>query len=184
MGTAEAGHVREMTVMTRPVRREPALLGIYLNDHLAAITGGLELAHRAARAWNAPLADAPPDYPAGLAREMAEDRAALVGIMRTLGFPVRRYKMYAAWAAEKAGRLKLNGHVLSRSPLSDVLELEMLRVTVESTVSCWRTLRALADTDRRLDAARLDDLIARGERHAQTLERLALQASVRVFGAR
>ena len=39
---------------------------------------------------------------------IADDRTALLQIMATLGVPVRRYKLYAAWAVEKAGRLKLN----------------------------------------------------------------------------
>jgi hypothetical protein len=41
-----------------------------------------------------------------LAGEVAQDRAALLRIMATLGVPVRRYKVYAAWIGGKAGRLR------------------------------------------------------------------------------
>jgi hypothetical protein len=89
------------------------LLGIYLNDHLAGATGGLELARRVARSHRGPGAGAAVQR---LAAEVAQDRAVLEDIMDALGIPVRGYKVYAAWIGEKATRLKLNGHLLARSP--------------------------------------------------------------------
>ena len=53
-----------------------------------------------------------------LASEITADRAALLRIMTTLGIAVRGYKVFAAWAGERAGRLKLNGHLVARSPAS------------------------------------------------------------------
>src|SRR5918911_885331 len=41
-----------------------------------------------------------------VAAEIAQDRKALLDIMRDLGIPVRRYKVCAGWAGEKLGRLK------------------------------------------------------------------------------
>ncbi|HEY5356166.1 MAG TPA: hypothetical protein VIJ82_00465 [Streptosporangiaceae bacterium] len=51
--------------------------------------------------------------------------------MHLLGIPVRTYKVYAGWLAEKAGRLKFNGRLRARSPLSNLVELELLRLGVE-----------------------------------------------------
>ena len=51
--------------------------------------------------------------------------------MTALGIPVRAYKVGVAWIGEKAGRLKFNGRILSRSPVSDLEELELLRLGVE-----------------------------------------------------
>jgi hypothetical protein len=62
---------------------------------------------------------------------------------------------------EGAARLKLNGYLLTRSPLSSLEELEMLRLGVEGKATGWRTLRMLADRDKRLDPGRLDELISR-----------------------
>ncbi len=81
-------------------RAEPKLLGIYLNDHLAGATGGLELTRRMVISHR--------DSPAGdglrrLAADIAQDRSALLQIMAALGLPVRAYKVYAAWVGEKAG---------------------------------------------------------------------------------
>ena len=148
---------------------EVSMLGIYLNDHLAGATAGTELAHRTARSHR--------DGKNGatlrrLAAEIAQDRAALLDIMAALGVKVRRYKVGAAWIGEKAGRLKFNGRLFTRSPLSRLEELELLRLGVEGKAAGWRTLRVLADTDQRLEPARLDELIARARRQADLLEDL------------
>ena len=151
-------------------RTRPDLLGVYLNDHLAGSTVGVGLARRM-------LASAEPGSEraaalGSLATEITEDRAALLRIMAALGVQVRGYKVFAAWAGEKAGRLKLNGYLLSRSPLSDLEETEFLRLGVEGKTAGWRTLRQLAGRDSRLDAARLDELIARANHQASVLESL------------
>ena len=160
-------------------RSGPELIGIYLNDHLAGATGGAELAHR--------LAASQGNAEAGrtlrrLAVEIAEDRAALLDIMAVLSVPVRSYKVYAAWLGEKAARLKLNGYLLTRSPLSTLEELEMMRLGVEGKAAGWRTLRVLAETDQRLDPGRLDELISRARRQADVLEELRVRAADQLIG--
>jgi hypothetical protein len=104
---------------------EQVLLGVYLNDHLAGATAGLQLARRAA--GSAEPGSESATVRKRLASEIAADRSTLIKIMTTLGIKIRGYKMFAAWAGEKAGRLKFNGHLLTRSPLSDLEETEMLR---------------------------------------------------------
>jgi hypothetical protein len=158
---------------------DDSLLGIYLNDHVAGATAGTELAKR--------LAAGERDWSGGpalreLAGEIEEDRTALIEIMGKLGAPVRQYKVWAAWAAEKAGRFKLNGHLLGRSPLSRVIELEAMRLGVAGKELGWRTLRALADSDNRLDATPLDELIKQAREQAGLLERLRERAAAEVFG--
>ena len=156
---------------------EPSLLGIYLNDHLAGATGGSELVRRAAAGQQGS-----PSGPAlqQLADDIEQDREALLEIMKTLEVPVRQYKVYAAWAAEKVGRLKLNGHLLSRSPLSSLLELEALRLGVEGKASLWRSLRQVADS--RLDQARLEQLLAAAEAQVRTLEEMRVQTAAQLLG--
>jgi hypothetical protein len=158
---------------------DAALLGIYLNDHLAGAVAGGGLAHRLAEAEGQP--------PGGgelrkLAAEVEEDRAALLDMMAALEVPVRHYKTWAAWTAEKLARLKLNGRLVGRSPLSRVVELEAMRLAVEGKAAGWRTLRARAETDSRLDSARLDGLIDRAQRQIELLERLRVRAAADVFG--
>jgi hypothetical protein len=153
--------------------RDDTLLGIYLNDHLAGAAGGVGLARRLAGADG---------HLKRLAAEIEEDRAALRDMMAAVGVPVRQYKVLAAWALEKVGRLKPNGRLLSSSPLSRVVELEAMRLGVEGKAAGWRTLRARAEHDSRLDRERLDLLIERAERQIDELERLRISAAAEAFG--
>ena len=155
------------------------LLGIYLNDHLAGATGGVGLARRMAAAAGPGSESA--RVLGTLAAEITQDRLALIKIMGTLGIPVRGYKVFAGWAGEKAGRAKLNGHLLTRSPLSELEETELLRLGVEGKAAGWRSLRSLAERDSRLDAGQLDDLIQRAERQSDTLENLRVAVAERVL---
>ncbi len=154
------------------------LAGIYLNDHLAGASGGLELFRRAARSHRG--------TPAGevlqrLTAEVAADRDSLLSTMRALGLPVRRYKIVAGWTAEKAGRLKLNGRLLRRSPLSSLVELEALRLGVEGKASGWSLLLEATAADERLDARELERLRERARRQSAELESLRLAAGAPLF---
>lgn len=163
-----------MTLSTQ----DQALLGIYLNDHLAGAVAGSNLARRLAaseREWTKA------DVLDRMATELTEDRAALQDVMAAMDVPVRASKTWAAWTAERMGRLKLNGRVFRRSPLSRVLELEAMRLGVEGKAAGWRTLRAGADADDRLDADRLDTLIDRARAQIDTLEQLRIEATAEVF---
>jgi hypothetical protein len=155
----------------------PSLLGIYLNDHLAGATAGTELARRMAASGHLPD---PPGVLPRLASEIAQDRAALLEMMAALGISVRSYKVCAAWIGEKAGRLKPNGRLRTRSELSNLEELELLRLGVEGKAAGWRTLRVLAGQDSRLAAARLDELITRASQQADLLEDLRVRAAAQV----
>ena len=110
-------------------------LAIYLNDHLAGATVGLELARRSAGSNRGspygPFLDK-------LAGEIHEDRESLLEIMRSLQVGVDQVKVSAGWAAEKLGRLKLNGQLLGYSPLSRLVELEALTLGVTGKLGLWR----------------------------------------------
>ncbi|MFK0157755.1 hypothetical protein ACIQVL_30700 [Streptomyces sp. NPDC090499] len=160
---------------TRPQTREVRtdLLGIYLNDHLAGATVGAGRSRFAARSHRDPPFAEPLRILAG---EIGEDRTSLLRIMRSLNVPERRYKAAMSGAAERLGRLKSNGRFFGRSPLTLVIELEFLRLGVKGKELGWRTLRALAEADSRLDEQELDGLIARAERQVSALEELRITA--------
>lgn len=166
------------TGQAHSTRERHALLGIYLNDHLAGSSAGLEFARRIARAEHGTATGVALERLAG---EIAEDRQALLDIMAALDIGVSQVKVALGWAAEKVGRLKLNGHLVSRSPLSTLIELEVLQLGVEGKAAGWRTLRSAADREPRLDAARLDDLLVRARRQADTLEELRVQTAGQLF---
>jgi hypothetical protein len=154
---------------------DPRYLGIYLNDHLAGATALLALLDRAIEG-EAGGERGP--FLVRLRGELAADRDTLKAVMTANGVRAQRPKLVAAWLAEKPGRLKFNGHLLRRSPLTPLVELETLAIGVESTAQLWRVLRAQATTDG--PAARFDELIARAERQRADVEtqRLAVAAAV------
>lgn len=155
-----------------------ALLAIYLNDHLAAATGGVELARRLDAAHRSD-----PIHPrlSALAEEIAEDREALIALMRRIGATVDPVKVAFGWLGEKTARLKLNGRLLTRSPLSDLIELEAMWLGVEGKVAGWRTLRAIAERETRLDPTQLDRLLERASRQIETLETLRAETAAQVL---
>jgi hypothetical protein len=154
------------------------LIAIYLNDHLAAATGALELARRAAGS------NAGNDYEpflTELAGEIEDDLHALEDVMERLEVGRDRLKVAAGWAAEKAGRLKLNGQLLGYSPLSRVVELEMLSLGVEGKLSLWRVLEPLAADDPRLRDVDVTDLMTRARSQRRRLEPRRLRAAREAF---
>lgn len=120
-------------------------LAIYLNDHLAGATVGVELVRRTARenegsALGGFLADI-------LLPEIVEDRETLERLMASVGARRSRPKVALAWAAEKAARLKLNGELRRYSPLSRLLELEGLAAGIEGKRALWLSLAAVNGTE-------------------------------------
>jgi hypothetical protein len=150
------------------------LLGIYLNDHLAGSTIGLELSRRA-RGSNKGT-----EYGEVLervAREIEEDRETLKGLMESLEIRPDRAKVGGAWVAEKFGRLKPNGRLLSYSPLSRMIELESLSLGIAGKLSLWEALKEVAAEDARLDAEELSRLADRAERQRKEVWQLRQRAA-------
>jgi hypothetical protein len=155
-------------------------LPIYLNDHLAGATLGVELARRATRE-NAGTELG--DFLRELTREIEEDRQSLVSLMRALGVAPSRVKVAGAWAAEKLGRLKLNGQVSGYSPLSCLVELEGLAGGIEGKRSLWRSLQQLRDQDDRLRDVDLSRLVERADSQRERLEAFRLTVAVHALGS-
>jgi hypothetical protein len=159
-----------------------SLLATYLNDHLAGATAARELARRSA-ASNRDTAYGP--FLEQLAEEIQEDRASLLAIMRGLGIGVDHLKVVGGWGAEKLGRLKPNGRLLSYSPLSRVVELEALALGVTGKLALWRTLELLEPREAGLRRFDLGALIDRAQRQRDGLEAHRLRAAAEAFdGAR
>jgi len=148
-------------------------LKTYLEDHYAGATAGLDLARRtASQNRGTPYG---PDLER-IAREIEQDRDSLRAIMTTLGVGPDRFKVAGAWVGEKAGRLKLNGHLTSYSPQSRVTELEGLVVGVTGKRGLWVALRQIVPQEPRLEAEELDGLIGRAEVQLADLEEMRLKA--------
>jgi hypothetical protein len=159
--------------------RNPELLGIYCNDHLASATGGIELVSRMLGVHTGDRYEEPLEQ---LLAELRDEKASYLRIMSALGVPVRQYKQLGVWVAEKITRGKLNGRLLSRSPLSDLVEFEFLASGVRAKRSGFETLRIAAEVDPRLPKAELDRLIDQAERQYEWLTRTRREVAADVFG--
>jgi hypothetical protein len=155
-------------------------LGIYLNDHVAGAIAGREVAKRAVQNnSDGPLGT----FLRSLLGDIEEDRHTLQRLMERLEIPMSPVKPTLAWAAEKVGRLKLNGQLVGYSPLSRLEELEFLSLGVEGKLLLWRCLESVASSEERLAGFDFATLIKRAEVQREELERFRLEAAVDAFEA-
>jgi len=123
-------------------------LKIYLDDHLALMLGELALVRRCQRSNRRnPLGK----FLEQVHVEVNAQRSIVRDLLQRLGNKESKLKGGGAWLAEKAGRLKLNGTLLSYSSLSRVLELETLAAAALERVAMWDNLDAIAASDSRLN---------------------------------
>lgn len=157
------------------------LLGLYLADHLSGATGGLARVERMAedytdKPWHGDLVS--------LVRELRSERDEVRSIIESLGTSRRPLRQGLAWAGERLGRLKLNRRLTSRSPMSPVLELELMRGAVMAKQGLWQVLRDLPAEHHAalgVEAAELDRLVAQAADQRDRLERMHAQVRGTAF---
>jgi hypothetical protein len=154
-------------------------IAIYVEDHLAASTGVLELTRRGAGEYAGTKLG---DFLARLADEIEADRDELERFATATGSGGNVLKQLFAWSAEKTGRLKLNGHLLSRSPLSPLVELDVISIGIHGKRLLWEALAAEYG-DEAPGGLRLPDLIERAERQLAEVEEHRLAAAAAAFAA-
>jgi hypothetical protein len=159
--------------------RNVELLGIYCNDHLAAATGGIELVSRMLGRHRGGPHEARLEE---LLDELREERGVLASSMAALGLPIRQYKQVASWIGEKLSRAKLNGYLLSRSPLSDLVEFEFIATAVLAKRAGFESLRALAEVDPRLQAEALERMVNQADKQHKWLADVRREVAGGVFG--
>jgi hypothetical protein len=152
-------------------------LAIYLNDHLAGATLGVELARRL-RSSNSD----DPEFGEPLARicrEVETDRETLARLAERLEIKRDPVKPLLAKVAERLGRLKLNGRLRGYSPLSRVLELEILASGIGGKMLLWNALEeSFGDS---LEGFDFHALAERADRQGQEVEDLHLAAVKRTL---
>jgi len=148
----------------------------YLQHHWAGSTAGVSLFRRVARTHG--IASVAAEL-GRLAEEVAQEREIMRRVMHDVGARPSTIGSVAARVGAELGRLKPNGRILTRSPLTDLVEIEALRIAVFGKRSGWEVMRSIADDDPRLDPAVFDDLVARSERQLATLKELHLTTARR-----
>ena len=143
-------------------------MDVYLNDHLAGATLGVDLAKRIRD-----LSEGTPlgDVMASISPQIEEDRDTLLALMETMGTSSNPVKQMTGWVAEKASRVKFSGAVSGEPDHGVFMALESLTLGVEGKWSLWMALREVAGQYSALSTADLDTLISRAEAQHDTLER-------------
>ena len=155
------------------------LLGIYCNDHLAAATGGIELVSRMLGRHRGTPLRAAARGPARRAAGGAGRAALLDGRARAAGPPVQAGGVLGGGEARPA---KLNGHLLSRSPLSDLIEFEFIATAVLAKRCGFETLRVVAAVGPAAGRRALDRLIAQADKQHDWLADARREVAAGVFG--
>lgn len=158
---------------------ENRFLRIYMNDQLALGILWREVARRSERKnRGTELGDAL----ARVAEGIAEDVTTFEQMMQRLGIPRSSSKRATAVAAERVGRLKLNGRLIHYSPLSRFAELDFLAIGIDGKKLLWANLRDLAGLAGRLPEVDFDRLIERAEAQRAELEPYRSQSGREALG--
>jgi hypothetical protein len=157
------------------------LLGVYLNDHLAGSTAGVELAeklrdHNRGTELGAALE--------ALHRDIAQDKDALEELMARLEVERHPVKEAAGWVLEKLSRLRLNPALTGGAELTRLLETEALSLGIEGKLAMWLALKeSAAGGDSRLAGTDFDRLIERARGQRRALEPHRIAAALAAFSA-
>lgn len=157
--------------MTGTRALDPDLLRTYLSDHVAAAAAIARRVNRMAKAYpSSPIAQPM----AALVPQLAQERAWLISVAQGQHVRLSTWKSGLAVAGEQVGRLKLNGRIVRASPLSPMLELELLGSGLRGKRSVWLTLREWAP-ELDIDVAVLGELLADVGRQIEQVEQLMTQ---------
>jgi hypothetical protein len=155
-----------------------AALHIYLRDHLAGATFGLQLVQRSRRKNEGTELAEPLSK---LTDEIAADRRALQAIMRDIGAVESSVKVAAGWSMEKIRRLKPNGRLFEYTPLARVADLESLALGIAGKKAMWRVLEDMASREARLVHHDLCTLVERADDQLSRVEALRIDAAHAAF---
>jgi len=154
-------------------------LEIYLQNHEAAAQAGSDLFRRTAanqgsRGYGGELR--------ALAAEVKEDHRRLRAIMAKVGVRPNVPFGLALRLGERIGRVKPNGRLVRRAPLSDLIEIEALLDAVAAKRAGWHALATVGSTPG-IDAAEIDALVTRADDQLSQLTVLHARASTEVLSA-
>jgi hypothetical protein len=152
-------------------------LAIYLRNHEAAGQAGRDLFRRTAanqrdRPYAGELAE--------LSTEVEEDLETLRAVMRAVRVSPDPVQGLALRLGERIGRLKPNGALLRRAPLSDLIEIEGLLNAVRAKAAGWQALTQVPAPDWS-ETADTQLLYERALDQAERLTAIHRAASAHVF---
>jgi len=147
---------------------------VYLNDHLAGAAAAVELIETIRSNNEGTPLDA---YLAGLATDVAADKATLGRIMEALGVPQSAVKQAGGKVLERLSRLRLNQRITGSAAVSRLMEIETLSLGIEGKLALLRSLQTIVGTRPELAAFNLPELADRAIAQRAGLEPHRLEAA-------
>jgi hypothetical protein len=145
-------------------------LEVYLTDHLAGATAGVNLARMASQEHRS---DEHGPFFGEIASEIKADHETLEKLIDELGIERSATKTAAAEIGSKMMAPKFTGG--DDDELNAFITLETLSMGVEGKVCMWKALKTVGDAYPTLGEYDLDELIARGESQRERIEATRLE---------
>ena len=140
---------------------------VYLNDHLAGATAGVNLVEQAADRHRS---DELGEFFAPLAADIKADLATLEGLIEDMNVDKSASKTALAEVGSKLAAPKFTAEGAGNKHLGDFITLETLSIGVEGKRCMWVALKTVADAYPGLGALDLDDLVSRAQQQRDQLE--------------
>ncbi|MEA2155772.1 MAG: hypothetical protein QOE11_1912 [Solirubrobacteraceae bacterium] len=144
--------------------KEP--LHIYLNDHLAGATAGVELVRTAAENHDGELGE----FFQELADAISSDYETLTSLINEMGAKASGAKEAFAKIGAEVSESKFSGDSVGDPEFGTFLTLETLSIGVEGKLCMWKALKVVQDDYRELGSADMDTLIERAQSQRDRLE--------------
>lgn len=153
-------------------------LSVYLNDHLAGSTAGLELLDELRQI---PGLEA---WARQLRADIEEDRQVLESVMRSADISHSAARQAAAWVTEKLASLKTRMDGPAGSALHRLELIEALALGIEGKRALWTALQAVGDRDAGLQRPDYARLLERADQQRRVVESRRLEAAVDALSRR
>jgi len=140
---------------------------VYLNDHLAGATAGVNLVEQAAYRHRS---DELGEFFAPLAADIKADHARLGALIEDMNVNKSASKAALVEVGSKLAAPKFTAHGAGNKHLGDFITLETLSIGVEGKRCMWVALKTVADAYPELQALDLDELESRAQDQRNRLE--------------
>jgi hypothetical protein len=153
-------------------------LAAYLNDHLAASVGALDLLRfLRSQALDEAMAATLEE----VLHTIESERDELIALMGRLGIAQWRPRQLATWIGVRATRLHLRFGGEAARKLHLLQAIELVAIGIEGKSALWRVLRDAGAELPVLREVDFSDLLARSASEREVMERLRLQAARSAF---
>ncbi|MEA2149868.1 MAG: hypothetical protein QOD69_1698 [Solirubrobacteraceae bacterium] len=155
-------------------------LHVYLNDHLAGATAGVELARKAAETHDGELGR----FFTELADGISADFNTLTSLIDQMDAHASGAKEALAKIGSEVSEAKFSGESVDDPGFGTFLTLETLSIGVEGKLCMWKALKVVEGEYRELAAVDMDTLIERAQSQRDGIEgkRLEIAGSALAAG--